>query len=171
MDGLVSAEAHDPFRDLLDANARFASGFRHGHLDAPPRRQLVLLTCMDARIDPHAALGLDLGDTAVLRNAGGRASDDALRSIAVAVHALGARAVAVMHHTQCGMATDPAELVARIGPAAAGLDLLAIADPDQALRTDVDRVRSSPLVPGDVTVAGFRYDVHTGRVSLEVPAP
>jgi len=158
------------FRALLDANARFAEGFVHGNLPPQPRRRLVLLTCMDARIDPRIALGLDLGDTAVLRNAGARATEDALRSIAVAVHVLGARAVAVMHHTDCGMATvDQGELVRRVGTAGDAVDFLTIADPDAALRADVERVRASALVPDGVDVAGFRYDVTTGRVSLEVP--
>ena len=160
----------DPFRALLDANARFAESFELGDLPAQPARRLVLLTCMDARIDPRVALGLDLGDTAVLRNAGARATDDALRSVAVAVHVLGARAVAVMHHTECGMATvDQDELVRRIGEAAAGVAFLTIADAHEALRADVERIRTSPLVPNDVEVGGFRYDVATGRVSLEVP--
>jgi carbonic anhydrase len=174
VDALVSTTLPRAFAELLAANARFAEGFEHGHLPPQPARRLVLLTCMDARIDPRIALGLDLGDTAVLRNAGARASGDAVRSVAVAVHALGARAVAVMHHTDCGMATvDQDELVRRVGTtAAAGVDFLTIADPGAALRADVEALRRSPLVPDDVDVAGFRYDVETGRVTLEVrPAP
>ncbi len=90
---------------ILEANRRYAAGFAKGDLPMPPARRLAVLTCMDARIDPAQALGLAEGDAHVVRNAGGRASDDALRSLVISQQLLGTREVLVVHHTDCGMLT------------------------------------------------------------------
>src|SRR5579884_1256910 len=90
---------------LLEANREYAQHFTQGDLPGPPARRLAVLTCMDARLDPQAFLGLALGDAHVIRNAGGRASDDAIRSLVISSHLLGTREYIVIHHTDCGMLT------------------------------------------------------------------
>lgn len=156
------------FDELLAANDAYAAGFDAGDAPAPPARQLLVLTCMDARIDTLAVLGLAIGDAHVLRNAGARVSDDVIRSILVSSRLLGVTRVVVMHHTRCGMASisrqDARALLADIGEKhGQPMDLLAISDQQQALRDDVEAVRDSPLLP-DLEVAGFLYDVTNGRV-------
>src|SRR4051794_17024023 len=90
---------------ILEANERYAAGFDKGGLQALPARRLAVLTCMDARLDPARALGLEEGDAHVIRNAGGRATDDAIRSLVISQQLLGTREVLVIHHTDCGMLT------------------------------------------------------------------
>lgn len=139
---------------------RFAGG-----LPAPPARHLAVLTCMDARVHPLDVLGLERGDAHVIANAGGRASDDALRSLAVSVVELGVREVAVIHHSRCGMATDGAALAEAIADAGVTLPdvpLGAIDDIEASVHEDVDRVRQT--LPDDVTVAGFVLDVDDGTL-------
>jgi carbonic anhydrase len=154
--------------ELLQRNAEYAATFDKGHLPREPAKQLVVITCMDARIDTLAVLGLDEGDAHVLRNAGGRVSDDVVRSLVVSTHLLGVNKVLVMHHTQCGMASisqrQVKELLSDIAEEhLETFDLLAIDDQRQALLDDVATVRESPLLP-PVEVAGLLYDVTTGAV-------
>ena len=113
--------------ELLAANERYAAGFDKGDLPLPPARQVAVLVCMDARIDPAKALGLAEGDAHVIRNAGGRASDDALRSLAISHELLGTREVVVVHHTDCGMLTFTNDQIRqrlrdRLGADASGVD-------------------------------------------------
>ena len=155
--------------ELLAANERYAAGFDKGDLPLPPARQLAILVCMDACIDPAKALGLAEGDAHVIRNAGGRASDDALRSLAISHELLGTREVVVVHHTDCGMLTFTNDQIRqrlrdRLGADASGIDFLPFGDLDQSVRDDVATIRSSPLVPDDVAVSGFVYDVRSGRL-------
>ena len=155
--------------ELLATNERYAAGFDKGDLPLPPARQVAVLVCMDARIDPAKALGLAEGDVHVIRNAGGRASDDALRSLAISHELLGTREVVVVHHTDCGMLTFTNEQIRqrlhdRLGADASGIDFLPFGDLDQSVRDDVATIRSSPLVPNDVAVSGFVYDVRSGRL-------
>ena len=159
---------------ILDANRRFAVGFEHGALPVRPARQLVIVTCMDSRIDTFRALGLELGDAHVIRNAGGRASDDVIRSLIISTTLLGTREVLVVHHTDCGlMGTSEEELrglVARErGTDTSDLEFLSFADHQTALRADVKTIRSSPHLGSDLLVSGYLYDVHTGRLSELVP--
>lgn len=152
---------------ILDANGRYAAGFRQGDLLAPPLRRLAILTCMDARIDPAKALGLEEGDAHVIRNAGGRASDDAIRSLVISTHLLGTREILVIHHTDCGMRTvtneDMREQLRRnLGVDASSVDFLPLSDLEESLRQDVETIRSSPLLSSDIPVHGFVYDVRTG---------
>ncbi len=161
--------------DLLDGNRRFASGFGGGDRPKLPRRRLAVLTCMDCRLEPLASLGLEPGDAVVVRNAGGRASDDALRSLGLACRLLDTKEVVVVHHTDCALAgqTEAAlrDRLEQAGAADAGRwAYLAMPDPDVALREDVERVRAFPLITEGVTVAGWRYDVSTGEVASVVPA-
>lgn len=156
------------FADLLRSNATYADQFAFGDLHREPRRHLTVVTCMDARIDALAVLGLHEGDAHILRNAGGRVSEDVLRSLLVSTHLLGVRNVVVMHHTDCGMATVDRQEVRQLLTEVTeedwqSLDLLTIDDREQALRDDVERVRTSTLLP-DLAVVGWIYDVASGRV-------
>ena len=154
---------------ILEANRRYAAGFATGGLPMPPARRLAVLTCMDARIDPAKALGLAEGDAHVIRNAGGRASDDALRSLVISQQLLGTREVLVIHHTDCGMVTFTNEQLRErlrrdLNADASALDFLPFADLEGSVRQDVATIRASPLVPDDISVRGFVYDVRTGRL-------
>ncbi len=154
---------------VLDANAQYAARFSKGDLPMPPGRRLVVLTCMDARIDPAKAFGLEEGDAHVVRNAGGRASDDAIRSLVISTHLLGTREILVIHHTDCGMLTFSNEQLREqlrrdLDADASGVDFLPFTDLDESVRQDVETIRSSPLLPKDLTVRGFVYDVHTSHL-------
>jgi carbonic anhydrase len=159
--------------ELLDANKRYAANFDKGDLPMPPARKVAILTCMDARIDPAKALGLEEGDAHVIRNAGGRA-DESLRSLAISQQLLGTREVVVIHHTDCGMLTFSndqlryqigQELGPAAGDVAAGVDFQPFSDVEQSVRDDIATIRSSPLIPDEIPVSGFVYDVTSGRVS------
>jgi carbonic anhydrase len=162
------------FDDVLAANATYAESFQLGSLSAPPVRRLAVVTCMDARMLPHSIFGLAPGDAHVIRNAGGRVTDDAIRSLLVSTHVLGVNTIAVVPHTECGMITTDDTLRTAVergsGHSAADIDFHAIADPDKDLHDDIERLRSSPFLPAGTTVAGFRYDVRTGRLA-QVVAP
>jgi carbonic anhydrase len=146
---------------LLAANDAYASARAHVG-DAKPSRRLAVVTCMDARIDVFAALGLHLGEAHVIRNAGGRVTPDVLRSLALSCHVLGVETVVVMQHTRCGLAgvTD-AELRELTG---SDLGFLPIDDHAAALREDVDRLASTPYLSPLRVVAGFVFDVERGDV-------
>jgi carbonic anhydrase len=158
--------------ELIAANVHYAATVRHLTRPQRPIRGLAVLTCMDARIDTFRALGLETGDANILRNAGGRAAP-ALRSLAVCCGILGVREIVVIHHTDCGLleATNDeirARLSRDMGPeaaaAAAGIDFLPFPDLDQSIRDDVALIRSSALIPDDVSVRGFVYHVETGKL-------
>ena len=155
--------------DLLSANERYAAGFTKGDLPMPPGRHVSVLACMDARLHPEKFLGLDEGDAHVIRNAGGRASDDALRSLIISYKLLGTREFLVIHHTDCGMLTftnDQLRDMLRndLNADASGIDFLPFSDLDESVRQDVQTIRSSPLIPDDISVSGFVFDVKTGRL-------
>ncbi|MFM7617529.1 MAG: beta-class carbonic anhydrase [Actinomycetes bacterium] len=151
------------FDDILGVNRTYAAEFTLAGLDPRAAKGLGVVTCIDARIEPLAMLGLVPGDATVLRNAGGRVSDDVLRSLALATHLLGVTRICVVQHTRCRMvgATNE-EIRATIGPAAVDRDFLPIDDQHRTLADDVRAVRECPLIPPGVTVAGFVYDVDTG---------
>ena len=137
-------------------------------LDAPPARALALLTCMDARVLPHDLLVLAHGDAHVVRNAGGRASDDAVRSLAVSTRLLGVRHVVVLHHSRCGNAGTSAELTAALADAGLATPpepLLAGGATPQAVRADVERLVASGMLAPGTTVEGALVDVDTGLVT------
>ncbi|MCH8920942.1 MAG: carbonic anhydrase [Chloroflexi bacterium] len=155
--------------DLLAANERYAASFTKGDLPMPPGHQVAVLACMDARLHPEKFLGLEEGDAHVIRNAGGRASEDALRSLIISYKLLGTREFLVIHHTDCGMLTFTNEQIREmlrqdLNTDASGIDFLPFSDLEESVRQDVQTIRSSPLIPNDITVSGFVFDVKTGRL-------
>jgi carbonic anhydrase len=157
------------FDDLLDANRSSLGLLDLSGLSGRPAKGLAVVTCMDTRIDPLRALGLEPGDAKILRNAGARATDDVIRSLAIVVANLGVERVAVIVHTDCAMSklSDEAlrESVAAIVGDVGDWDPLAVPDQAATLQADLDRLRSSPLLPDDLVVAGFLYDVETGELA------
>jgi carbonic anhydrase len=156
--------------EFLDANAAYAGSFTKGDLPMPPARKTAVLVCMDARIDPAKALGLEEGDAHVIRNAGGRASDDAIRSLIISNELLGTREFVVIHHTDCGMLTFTneqlrAKLRDELGADASAIDFLPFSDVAQSVRDDLATIRTSPLLPKEIPVRGFIYDVTTGALT------
>ena len=173
---------------VLAANQKYSASFgEKAELAMPPGRHFAVLTCMDARLDPAKFAGLAEGDAHVIRNAGGRASDDAIRSLVISYKLLGTRELFVIHHTDCGMelfsndlmrillasSLEPARLttngfedVGRGPGSRAGeyIEWLTIADQKQAVVDDVGRIRNHPLVPKTIPVYGFLYDVRSGKL-------
>jgi len=179
--------------EVLSANEKYCSDFgAKAELPLPPARRFAILTCMDARLDPAKYAGLSEGDAHVIRNAGGRASDDAIRSLVISHKLLGTNEWFVIHHTECGMeyftndvmgdllerSLETAELgpdgFRDVGtgpgsPAGREIDWLTISDREQSVVDDVTRIRSHPLVERTIPIHGFVYDVKSGRL-VEVPA-
>ncbi len=179
--------------EVLAANAAYAATFgEKSTLALPPARSFAILTCMDARLDPAKYAGLAEGDAHVIRNAGGRASDDAIRSLVISYKLLGTREWFVIHHSNCGMEFFTDEVMrgllansletAALGPEgftdvgtgpgsaeAKYIDWLTISDNAASVAEDVARIRNHPLVPGSIPIHGFIYDVTTGLL-VEVPA-
>jgi carbonic anhydrase len=154
--------------ELVQANAAYASTFDRGDLPLPPARHIAILTCMDARILPSRALGLEEGDAHVIRNAGGRARD-ALRSLIISQRLLGTREVAVIHHTDCGMLTfsnrDLREKVREdLGSDTGEFDFLPFEDLEDSVREDVEFLQATQLLNPDTLIRGFVYDVRSGRL-------
>ena len=146
--------------DLLAAAHR--ADRRTADMSAEPSRRLAVVTCMDARIDVYGLFGLDLGEAQVIRNAGGRVTDDVLRSLALSTAVLGVDTVALMHHTGCGLeAVTDAELAARTG---ADLAFLAFDDHADALERDVAQLAATPYLRGLRHIAGLLYDLERGEV-------
>jgi len=159
----------DQLDGLLAANRRYADVFALQGLAARAAKGVCVVTCMDSRIEPLAALGLVPGDAKILRNAGGRMTADVLRSLVLATTYLGITAVAVMHHTDCAMTKlDDGTIRSDLSPSqragTLGWEFLTMADPDAALAADVAAVRSCTGLPDGLAVVGWRYDVATGAV-------
>jgi carbonic anhydrase len=178
--------------DVLAANAAYADSFgAKADLALPPARRFAILTCMDARLDPAKYAGLSEGDAHVIRNAGGRASDDAIRSLVISYKLLGTAEWFVIHHTDCGMEFFTNEVISDLlassletaalgpegfydvgtgpgSPEAANIDWLCITDQTGSVADDVQRIRNHPLVPDSIAIYGYVYDVRSGRL-VEVP--
>ncbi|MFQ5939696.1 MAG: beta-class carbonic anhydrase [Alphaproteobacteria bacterium] len=178
--------------EVLEANKSYAESFGDkANLPSPPGRGFAILTCMDARLDPAKYAGLAEGDAHVIRNAGGRASDDAIRSLVISHKLLGTGEWFVIHHTDCGMETFTDEIMRGLlansletatidetgwhdtgaGPGSAEgdfIDWLTIEDNAKSVVVDVQRIRFHPLVPKNIPIYGFIYDVRSGRL-IEVP--
>jgi carbonic anhydrase len=154
---------------VRSANERYAASFQKGDLPLPPARKFAVLTCMDARIDPAKALGLEEGDAHVIRNAGGLASDDAIRSVVISQSLLGTQEVLVIGHSGCGMETFTnedirAKLHDERDADAGRIDFLPFPNVADAVKASVERLKESPLLPDDYGVTGFVYHVETGRL-------
>lgn len=178
---------------VLEANAAYAADFgAKSELALPPARGFAILTCMDARLDPAKYAGLSEGDAHVIRNAGGRASDDAIRSLVISYKLLGTKEWFVIHHSDCGMEFFTDEVIRGLlaksletaalgaegfydvgtGPGSAEakyIDWLTISEQAQSVTEDVERIKNHPLVPAGIPIYGYIYDVKTGRL-VEVPA-
>jgi carbonic anhydrase len=191
---LVGMETHMSTirEEVLSANEAYAKNFGDkARLAMPPARHFAILTCMDARLDPAKLAGLREGDAHVVRNAGGRVSDDAIRSLVISHKLLGTNEWFVIHHTDCGMETFTGEVMRGLleksldtavvdakgwhdvgkGPGSGEgefIDWLTIDDQEKSLVRDVRRLRDHPLVPGYVPIHGYIYDVKSGRLR-EVP--
>jgi len=155
--------------EFRKANDAYASTFDKGDLPMPSARKVAVVTCMDARLHPARFLGLELGDAHVIRNAGGRASDDAIRSLVISEQLLGTNTVLVIHHTDCGMLTFSNEdlrtkLKQELNANADNIDFLPFKNLEQSVRDDVATIKASPLIPKNIEVSGFIYDVHSGRL-------
>lgn len=178
--------------EVLKANEQYSASFgERGKLALPPARGFAILTCMDARLDPAKYAGLAEGDAHVIRNAGGRASDDAIRSLVISYKLLGTREFFVIHHTNCGMLFFTNEVIRGLlassletaqlsaegfkdvgkGPGSrAGeyVEWLTVPNQQQAVIDDVTRIRTHPLVPRSIPIYGYVYDVTSGKL-VEVP--
>ena len=176
-------------KEVLDANGAYAADFGDkAQLPMPPGRRFAILTCMDARLDPAKYAGLSEGDAHVIRNAGGRASDDAIRSLVISHKLLGTKEWFVIHHTDCGMETFTDEIMRGLlassletatvdangwhdtgkGPGSTEgdyIDWLTIADNARSVVADVARIRNHPLVPANVPIYGYIYDVKSGKLN------
>lgn len=180
------------FREIIDANNAYSRNFgKKANLSIPPTKKVAILTCMDARLDPAKFAGLTEGDAHIIRNAGGRASDDAIRSLVISHKLLGTNHWFVIHHTECGMETFTNEIISSLlagSLATAKLDTagwknttenggseegkyinwLTVKDQKVSVLEDVKRIRKHPLVNPSVEIFGFIFDVKSGRL-IEVP--
>jgi carbonic anhydrase len=178
--------------DVLTANHRYAAEFGDkGKLPLPPARRFAILTCMDARLDPAKYAGLSEGDAHVIRNAGGRASDDAIRSLVISHKLLGTNEYFVIHHSDCGMELFTDDIMSSLleksldtatidaagwhdtGTSAGSVAgryvrWLTISDRNKAVVEDVQRIRQHPLIAKEIPIYGYVYDVKNGRL-VEVP--
>lgn len=157
------------FDDVLDANRRYRTEFHDSGVAGVAAKGLAVLTCIDSRIDPLALLGLRAGDAKIIRNAGARVTEDALRSLVLAANLLGVKRVCVVAHTDCAMiGTTDDELRARIGALrgadAAGWEFLASTDQLTTMHDDIARIEACPLLPPDLEVGGFVFDVRSGAL-------
>ena len=173
--------------EVLMANRHYVASFDKGDLAMPPARRFAILTCMDARLDPAKYAGLSEGDAHVIRNAGGRASDDAIRSLVISYKLLGTKEWFVIHHTNCGMETFTDDIMRGLlasslktatidengwhdgcdgsgSHEAKHISWLTISDLEQSVVEDVQRIRRHPLVPSDIPIYGYIYDVKTGAL-------
>lgn len=162
--------ASEAFDDLFAANKEFAASFQNAGLPARAARGLAVLTCMDSRIDPFSILGIGAGDAKVLRNAGGRVTEDVLRTLVLGAYLLNVQRVLVMPHTKCAMAGHTEaeiheKIDAEFGVDTRSLEFRTTDDQVRSLRNDIVRIQSYPLLPAGLVVAGAVFDVDTGRLT------
>jgi carbonic anhydrase len=154
--------------DLLANNAAFAESFDGASAGVVPAKKVIVLTCMDSRLDPVSVLGLTPGDAHVLRNAGGLASDDAIRSIMLSQRRLGTVSIMVIHHTDCGMLSLDEQEVNEQIEAETGVrppfSLGAFSDLEANVKDTIARIEASPFIPCKDAIRGFVYEVETGRL-------
>jgi carbonic anhydrase len=189
---LLQKETSTVHQEVLDANGNYVASFgEKKDLGLPPARKFAILTCMDARLDPAQYAGLSEGDAHVVRNAGGRASDDAIRSLVISHKLLGTAEWFVIHHTDCGMTYFTDEIMRDLlskslstasvdengwknvteeggSKEANNISFLTITDQAESIIEDVNRIKNHPLVPSYIPVYGYIYDVKSGKL-IEIP--
>jgi len=154
--------------ELLQNATSYAESFDKADLALPPARRIAIVACMDARLNPHALLGLEEGDAHVIRNAGGVITDDEIRSLAISQRLLGTEEIMLIHHTDCGMLTFTDDELRRqiqdetgVKPAWAAE---AFDDLEEDVRQSIARIEASPFIPRKDKIRGFVYEIETGRV-------
>ena len=157
------------FENFLKANQAYVELHGDLHLSIKPKTKVAIVTCMDSRLHVAPALGLALGDAHILRNAGGRVTEDMIRSLVISQQQMGTREIVVLHHTDCGAQTFNNEdfqehLKCELGVDVSGQDFLPFQDIDESVREDMKLLRESPLIPDDVIISGAVYDVDTGSM-------
>ena len=157
------------FENFLEANQAYVELHGDLHLSIKPKTKVTIVTCMDSRLHVAPALGLALGDAHILRNAGGRVTDDMIRSLVISQQQMGTREIVVLHHTDCGAQTFNNEdfqehLKCELGVDVSGQDFLPFQDIDESVREDMKLLRECPLIPDDVIISGAVYDVDTGSM-------
>jgi carbonic anhydrase len=154
--------------DLLQNNQAYASGFDKAELPLPPAKKVAVVACMDARLDPARALGLEEGDAHVIRNAGGVITDEEIRSLAISQNLLGTEEVMLLHHTDCGMLTFTDDQLAEQLEQSTGQrpswSAHAFGDLDENVRESIRKIQESPFVPNKGSIRGFVYEVETGSL-------
>jgi carbonic anhydrase len=154
---------------LLRNNAAYVADFHAGDLPMPPAKQIAVLACMDARLNPYGALGLQEGDAHIIRNAGGVVTDDAIRSLTISQRLLGTREIVLIHHTDCGMLTFQDDDVKAAIEKDTGLRphfaLESFSDLEEDVRQSIRRIQASPFIPHTDAVRGFVYDVRSGQLN------
>ena len=157
------------FENFLKANQAYVELHGDLHLSIKPKTKVAIVTCMDSRLHVAPALGLALGDAHILRNAGGRVTDDMIRSLVISQQQMGTREIVVLHHTDCGAQTFNNEdfqehLKCELGVDVSVQDFLPFQDIDESVREDMKLLRECPLIPDDVIISGAVYDVDTGSM-------
>ena len=157
------------FENFLKANHAYVELHGDLHLSIKPKTKVAIVTCMDSRLHVAPALGLALGDAHILRNAGGRVTEDMIRSLVISQQQMGTREIVVLHHTDCGAQTFNNEdfqehLKCELGVDVSGQDFLPFQDIDESVREDMKLLRECPLIPDDVIISGAVYDVDTGSM-------
>lgn len=158
------------FDNFMLANQAYVALHGTAHLPIKPKTKVAIVTCMDSRLHVAQALGLALGDAHILRNAGGRVTDDMIRSLVISQQQLGTREIVVLHHTDCGAQTftNPAfheQLHRDLGVDVSDMDFLPFINIENSVREDMQKLKDSPLMPEDVVISGAIYDVDTGRMT------
>ena len=161
---------HEEFADALASNDDYIKSFKYSELTGVAQRGLAIVTCMDSRINPLSVVGMKSGDAKILRNAGARVTEDVLRTLVLATYLLGVKRILIMPHTNCRMAMgEEADIHALIqkehGVDTRSLEFRTVSDQRAALITDVNRVRSYPLLNAGVVVGGAIYDVTSGKIT------
>lgn len=159
------------FENFMKANQAYVDLHGTSHLPIKPKTKVAIVTCMDSRLHVAQALGLALGDAHILRNAGGRVTEDMIRSLVISQQQMGTREIVVLHHTDCGAQTFKNEEFAafhnqELGVDVSGQDFLPFTDVEESVREDVALLRQSPLIPANVEISGAVYDVDTGRMTV-----
>lgn len=160
------------FGDLISANEQYAQGFKYSELSGSAAKGLAIITCMDSRINPLSVVGMRSGDAKILRNAGSRVTDDVLRTLVLATYLLNVDRILVMPHTDCRMAQSDEstlhdEIQKQHGVDTRSIEFKVTKDQENALKADIESIRTYPLLRQGVSVIGAIYDVKTGKIDFK----